>query len=874
MIGTKLAHFEITSHLGSGGMGEVYEANDSKLGRSVAIKFLPEAFSHDSERVARFQREARVLAALNHADIAAIYGLEEIDGRHFLVMELVPGETLAQRIQRGAIPLEEALGIAIQITEALEAAHEKGIIHRDLKPANIKVTPEGKVKVLDFGLAKAYEREQSDGSLSNSPTMSIAATNAGVIFGTAAYMSPEQAKGRNVDKRADIFAFGCVLYEMLTGRPVFDGDDVQDILGAVLRSEPDWTRLPADTAAGIRKLLRRCLEKNVKNRRADAADVRIDIEESLAAPATASSATSGSRGSRVAWMACAAALLAAVVLAIPAVRHFRETPAAVVPEMRVDIVTPATVDPVSFALSPDGRQIVFSASGNGGSRLWLRSLNSTAAQPLPGTEGAIYPFWAPNSQSIGFFADSKLKRLDVGSGLPQTITPVNVGRGGTWNKEGVILFAQANAGPISRVSANGGTPVEVTKVERAVGHRFPYFLPDGREFLFYVAAAGPADGGLFLGSVESGEVRRLTPSDTGGVYMNSGWLAFVRGGTLVAQRLDLTRGALAGDPVTLGQPVSFDALGTGALSVSATGLIAYRSGNAGRRQLTWFDRSGKDVGTLGAPDENDLNNPSFSPDSRRAVVIRTVQGNPDIWVIDGVRATRLTFDAASDVYPVWSADGTRIVFDSNRKGFRDLYQKFANGAGSDELLLESKQDKTAMSYSPDGRFLLYRTQDPKTGSDLWVLPLEGNRKPFAFLNTPFDERSGVFSPDGKWIAYQSNESGRIEIYVRPFPGPGGQWQISTAGGIQPRWSHDGKELYYIAPDEKLMAAAIAVKAVALEPGVPVALFQTRIWGGGTNANNKQQYDVTADGRFLINITTEDDAASPITLLQNWRPPSN
>ena len=844
-------------------MGDVYQATDSKLGRSVAIKFLPEVFSHDADRVARFEREARLLASLNHPNIAAIYGLEQSAAHNFLVMELVPGETLAQRIKRGPIPVDESLGIAAQMADALEAAHEKGVIHRDLKPANVKVTPEGKVKVLDFGLAKAFQVEASNASLSQSPTLSMAATNAGVILGTAAYMSPEQARGKEVDRRTDIFAFGALLYEMLTGRAAFEGEDVPDILGAVLKSEPDWTRLPSEVPSSIRRLLRLCLQKDVKKRRQTATDVRIDIGEA-GTEAERLVAIVSTRSARLPWIAFAAAVLVAAMLAIPALRYLRQTPP---PETRVEINTPATADPISFALSPDGRQIVFVASGDGASRLWLRSLASTAAQPLAGTEGAASPFWSPDSRSVGFFADGKLKRLDIGGGKPQTLATA-VARGGTWNADGVILFSASTSSPLFRVPASGGEAVAVTKLDRQSSHRFPSFLPDGRQFLF-LAIGNPE---IYLGSLDSAETWRLTPADTAGVYLQSGWLVWVRAGTLVAQRLDLERKALTGDPVTLADPVA-------AVSVSAAGLVAYRAGGANRRQLAWFDRSGKALGAMGAPDENGLSAPRVSPDGRRVAMGRTVQGNADIWLLDGTRTSRFTFDAATDRFPVWSPDGSRIVFDS-LKGQRDFYQKPSSGAGAEELLLDSPQDKKANDWSADGKFLLYESRDAQTVDDLWALPIEGDRKPWAFLRTSFSERAGQFSPDGRWVAYMANESGRFEIYIRPFAAPtdsgaaanpaAGQWQVSTSGGIYPRWRPDGKELYYIGPNGELMAAPIAATATTLEPGAPVALFPTRIYGGGVDNGQGRQYDVTRDGRFLIN-TVLDDGSSPITLIQNWNP---
>ena len=883
--GTRLGNYEVVALIGAGGMGEVYEAHDTKLGRDVAIKVLPEQFARDSERLARFQREAKLLASLNHPNIATIHGLEESGGRHYLVMELVPGETLRDRIAReGQVPVGEVLAIGKQMAEALEAAHnsEKGIIHRDLKPANVKVTPEGRVKVLDFGLAKAFAAEPAGGDFSNSPTLSAAPTMQGVIMGTAAYMSPEQARGKTVTKATDIWAFGAVLYELLTGRQAFQGEDVTDILATVVKMEPDWSRLPEATPPSIRTLLRRCLRKERQQRLQDAASLRIEIEDALSgvAPLTGE-AVPAARGQRLFGLV-AAGVAAVMLLALAALSfvHFREAPAAP-PEMRTEIITPSTTDPVSFALSPDGRQIVFVASGDGQQRLWLRRLDATSAQPLAGTDGASAPFWSPDSRSVGFSAGGQLKRMDIGGGSPQTLADAS-NRGGTWGLDGTILFARTGASPILRIPASGGEPVAVTKLDKQNNHRFPQLLPGGRQFLFY-AQGTPETAGIYLGSLESSETKRLAAADTAGAYGPDGWLLFIRAGTLLAQRLGLGRGELTGDPVTVADPVAFDAgAAAGGFSVSAAGLVAYRSGGAGQRQLVWFDRSGKTLGTLGAPDANNLGALRLSPDGRRAAVSRTVQGNTDIWLLDATRTTRFTFDASLDRFPFWSPDGNRIAFDSNRKGHRDLYLKPSNGAGSEELLLESAQDKIPFDWSHDGRFLLYAGLDPQTSSDLWVLPIEGDRKPFVFLKTNVEERRAQFSPDGRWVAYMSNESGRYEIYLRPFSGATsgtssgapsgagarGQWQLSTSGGISPRWRGDGKELYYIAPDSKLMATPIAASGATIEPGTPVALFQTRIYGGGVDVNTGAQYDVSSDGRFLINTVLED-AASPITLLQNW-----
>jgi Tol biopolymer transport system component len=714
-------------------------------------------------------------------------------------------------------------------------------------------------------------------------------TQAGMILGTAAYMAPEQAKGRPVDRRADIWAFGAVLFEMLAGTRAFAGEDVSETLANVLKTDPAWERLPADVPAPVRQVLRSCLQRDAKQRLGDMQSVRLALEGAfeMATAPTASATASASRG-RVAWMVAAAAVVGMIALALPAVRYLRQSPPPTPPETRVDLVTPATDQPTDFALSPDGGQIVFVASGDGASRLWRRSLATTTAQPLAGTEGAQFPFWSPDSPAVAFFADGQLKRVDLGGGAPQTVAAASaIPRGGTWNANGVILFAPTSGGPRLRVPASGGAPVAVTTLAGQQGsHRWPSFLPDGRHFLFYAQGA-PDTVGIYLGTLDAPDTHRLTAADAAGVSWASpsvaadGWLLWVRAGTLVAQRLDVAGAALTGDPVTLADAVAVDVtLNAAAVSVSASGLVAYRTSAGSRRQLTWVDRSGKALGPLGAPDENNLLYPSVSPDGQQVAVVRTVQGNTDIWLLDGARASRFTFDAAVDRYPLWSPDGTRIAFDSNRTGTRDLYLTAAGGAGAEERLLASPQTKVATDWSADGRFLLYYSIDPQTNRDLWVLPLEGDRTPWVLLKTPFDERHGAFSPDGRWVAYQSNESGRDEIYIRPFGGAaasgadaaaaGRQWQVSTVGGVFPRWRRDGKELYYLAPNGALMAAPITVTGATLAPGAPVALFPIGVYGGGVDIAQNRQYDVTRDGRFLIN-TVLDEAAAPITLIQNWNP---
>jgi eukaryotic-like serine/threonine-protein kinase len=890
-IGSRLGAYEIVSAIGAGGMGEVYRARDTRLKREVALKILPESFASDPDRLARFQREAEVLASLSHPNIAAIHGLEESNGTRALVMELVDGETLAERIARGPIPLDEALPIARQIVEALEAAHDQGIIHRDLKPANVKLRPGGHVKVLDFGLAKLTEASGAGqagragvDAVSLSPTVTSPAvmTGVGVLLGTAAYMAPEQAKGKPADKRSDIWAFGCVLYEMLTGKRAFAGEDVTDTLAAVIKGEPDWNLLPAATHSAVRRLLRRCLQKDAHSRLHDISDARIEIQEAQATtdPAVTilSTPSVAHRRERVTWILLAVAALVISALAVPATLYVRG--GAYEPAItRLDVVTPPTTDSFSFALSPDGRQLVFVADGEKGAQLWVRPLDQTMAQPLAGTEGAQYPFWSPDGLAVGFFADGKLKRVNLSGGAVQVFADAPVPRGGTWNADGVIVFAPTTSGPLMRVSARGGTVAPVTQLGSGQGsHRWPQFLPDGRRFLFSMVTGLPQTHGVYIGSLDGGQPKLVMPAETGAVYAAPGYLLLASQGVLMAYAFDATSGTVASQPIRVAQAVGTDdGAFHSAFSVSSQGILAHREGAGSRRQLAWVSRMGEMQDRIGSLDENAMANPELASDGQHVALNRTVEGNNDIWLIDVGRGvpTKFTFDAALDSAPIWSPDGSQIVFRSTRNGNYDLFQKIATGTVEEQPLLITSENESPLDWSRDGRFVLYSVQNPRTASDIWALPMTGERKPFPVLQSGFDEIQGQFSPDSRYVAYASNESGRYEIYIRTFPGTGGKWQVSAKGGMQPRWRRDNRELFYVAPDTRLMAVTLRVASDAnrLEVSAPVALFSTRLPTGGNippgGFQARAQYAIAPDGRFLLNMASDNPVTAPITIVQNW-----
>ena len=871
---TLLGPYQVLAPIGAGGMGEVYRGRDTKLDREVAIKILPDALAHDPERLARFEREAKVLASLNHTNIAQIYGVEESSGVRALVMELVPGETLAEA-EKAPIPLETALNYARQMAEALETAHEKGIVHRDLKPANVMITPAGVVKVLDFGLAAMPSRDGAIGSdPQNSPTFTMAATQAGMIMGTAGYMAPEQAAGKPVDKRADIWAFGVVLFEMLSGQRLFQGETVSHTLADVLRAPIGFGKLPKDTPPSIRDLVERCLDRNVKNRLRDIGEARVIIErvgKEPALPEIAPAPVSLGAGGKAAWAIAGLFLLATAVLAFV---HFRETPA---PErvVRFQIALPEKTTNAIFALSPDGRSLVLTANEGGRRRMWIRPIDSLAAQPVPGTEDASYPFWSPDSAYIGFFVPGKLKKIALAGGPAQTLCDAASGRGGTWNQDGVIVFAPGLGLPLMRVSAAGGEPRPATTLGApSESQRYPVFLPDGKHFLFEVTNGKPGTNGLYAGSLDNSPPGRVLPDTSSAAYVasestgKSGLLLFRREATLVAQPFDPGVARTTGDAFPVAEQVAIAGnTDHAAFSVSGNGVLAFGSGDAalGAGDLEeWVDGNGKRT-TVGQSE--DVFTQALSPDGKQvALGIRTHSDGADLWILDTARGvpTRFTFRPGLSMDGVWSPDGSHIIFQSDN---RSIYEKPANGTGKEELLLSGGPNIRPQDWSRDGKFLVYTQTGGKTGTDLWLLPLEGERKPIPYLQTPFDESDAQFSPDGRWMAYASNESGQPQVYIQSIPASGTKFQISSAGGVQPRWRRDGKEFFYISADNKLMAVPVKITET-VETGPSKALFDIEplyptfmgYWA----------YEPAPDGQRFLVLARKGGANRTITVVLNWQ----
>jgi len=887
--GTRLGPYEIIAPLGAGGMGEVYRARDTRLGRDVAVKVLPSSYSDDKERLQRFEQEACAAGALNHPNILVIHHIDTYEGSPYIVSELLEGETLRDRLHGGALPQRKAIDYSLQVAHGLAAAHQKGIAHRDLKPENIFITNDGRVKILDFGLAKLTGSGDADQSQTDIPTRRVN-TDPGLVMGTIGYMSPEQLRGKPTDHRSDIFSFGAILYEMLSGKRAFRGESKAETMSAILREDPsELSETHKTINPALERVVQHCLEKNPEERFHSASDLAFAIQA-----LSGSAAISGQMvamaaqlerpklGKYFPWIVAGIFALTSIILLPFAIPSFKHAPA------RANVTRSAILPPENtsflalnlFAVSPDGLRLAFIArDAKGQAMLWMRPLDALTAQPLAGTDGISTgspPFWSPDGRLIAFFAGGKLKTIDASGGPPQTVCDAPNGRGGTWNRDGVILFAPNPGGPIHRVSAAGGASTAVTKLDesrRQSTHRWPYFLPDGHHFIYRVGGTGATaqneNNGIYLGLLESQEQRLILRADTSAAYA-SGHLLFAREGTLMAQPFDEKSFQLIGDAFPLAEHLQFDVVITRAIfSVSENGVLAFQSGAArGDSRLIWFDRSGKQTGQLGEP--GFYFQPQFSPDGQKLAVasfdIRA--GSADIWLYELARnvPTRFTFDPASDVAPIWSPDGSTIIFSSNRKGPYDIYQKAFTGAGSEEVLLESDETKTANSWSADGRFIVYTSADAKanTKEDLWILPLFGDHKPFPFLRTQFNESFAQFSTDGHWIAYVSDESGSNQVYIAPFPGPGGKWQASRAGGSEPRWRGDGKELFFLAPDNKLMAVDVNAKESILEIGNAQPLFEVH-----PNTAPGTHYDVTHDGKRFLVASAGEGSSAPITLVVNW-----
>jgi serine/threonine-protein kinase len=888
--GNRIGPYEVVAALGSGGMGEVYRARDTKLGRDVALKVLPTEFALDAERVARFKREAQVLASLNHPGIAAIYGFEDSDGVHALVLELVEGPTLADRIAQGALPLEEALPIGRQIADALEAAHDQGIVHRDLKPANIKVRPDGTVKVLDFGLAKLAETgaiaaSGAEFALSQSPTITTPAmTMAGMILGTAAYMSPEQAKGRPADKRSDIWAFGCVLFEMLTGKRAFEGEDVSDTLAAVLRADPQWNKLPVQTPHAVRRVLARCLQKDRRQRLADIADARVEMDDAQPAPVA-------STGMRRTWLPIVgASILVTAAVASVSMWVIIRPRASPSPQTVRFGIGPIQIEQLTLfragadrdvAVSPDGSFIVYRAGGaQAGSGLVVRMLNQLDAQRLDGVVAIGAPFVSPDNRWIGYFVAGELRKIAVKGGAPVTICHISgTPRGASWGDDGNIVFAtnELTTGLLV-VPATGGVPKELTKSDpaRLVDHIFPTVLPGGRGVLYTmrnVSSVGDAASDVAVLNVQTGESKMLVHGGTNGEYVATGHLVYATAAGLSAVPFDATRLEITGDPIPLSERIELKTSGAANFAISRTGVLVYVPGGASRdvpRSLVWVDRQGHEEG-LNAP-QRPYSMARLSPDGRR-VALQVDDPERDLWIWDLNRLTltRFTFDPAPDNMPVWTPDGARIIFNSTRNGVQNIYSQAADGTGGVERLTTSPHPQFPFSITPDGTRLLLGEVSPGTGADVRQFLLKGGQDTEPLVQTAFGEYSPKISDNGQWMAYQSNDSGQFQIYVRPFPKvDSGRWQISTAGGTRPVWARSGRELFYLDSNNILNAVSVEAGGSGFRAGTPKAVLSQAYFSGF----NLGAFDVSPDGqRFLMIKEPTDPSQQPqapsIVVAVNW-----
>ena len=887
--GTKLGRYEIRSLIGVGGMGEVYRASDPKIGRDVAIKVLPADFSADKERVARFEQEAQAAGALNHPNILAIHDVDTQDGVLYVVSELLEGGELRALLDEGTIPLRKVTEYAQQIVSGLSAAHEKGIVHRDLKPENLFITKDDRVKILDFGLAKLSEPPASaGGQTGNEDATRKALTNPGVVMGTVGYMSPEQVRGQKTDHRSDIFSFGLILYEMITGRRAFQEESLAETMSAIVKEEPpEMTESNPNISPSLERIVRRCLEKKPDRRFQSTADLGFALE-SLSAPTISSGANmTAAVGTivpetdkspwlnRIPWAATLLLLIGCVALGV---MYFRR-PVPVAKPVRLFVNPPEKATRFEKPrLSPDNRTLAFVATVADQRQIWLRPMGSSTAKPLAGTESVDGLFWSPDSQFIGFSAGGKLNKIALSGGSATTLCPATVGGlSGDWNQDGTIIFGSVGKG-ISRISATGGSPSDITTVDEAQGeisHFSPAFLPDGRHFFYSVENKDPNKQGIYLSSLDGGDARLILPTNGRASAVEAvedpetpgaGYLLFVLDGALLAQPFDFLKYQPKGEQMRLADQLL--PFGGGAVTGN---MMVFSEGSLDQR-LTWVDPTGKTLGTVGPVGTYGLRD--ISPDDKQIAASRSDERmrKQDIWLFDLARGTesRFTLDPADDSWPTWSPNGDRIVWISDRTRKPGLYMKAANGSGQDELLFESDNPKFPMQWSPDGRSLLYREHDPKKGTDLWILPIEGERKPYPWLSTQFDESSWHgFSPNGKWLAYSSNESGRTEIYVQAFvpgePASGAKVPISSGGGVMPTWRRDGRALYYYDNKGKMMEVDVTLgpKIVA---GVPKELFDI----GPLRADMTRAWSMTGDGeRFLFVTRAENADLAPFTVVLNW-----
>jgi len=876
--GSRLGPYEILAPVGAGGMGEVYRARDTRLERTVAIKTLPAHLSDKPAAKERFDREAKAISALNHPNICQLYDVGSQDGVDYLVMEYLEGETLAERLKRGPLPLEQVLRYGLDLCEGLERAHRTGVVHRDLKPGNIMLTKSG-AKLMDFGLAKPFFAG-ADLDSSTLRTVSQPLTAEGSVVGTFQYMSPEQVEGKDVGAQSDIFSLGSVLYEMVTGKRAFEGKSQLSVASAILEKEPaPISAVKPMTPASLDHAIRTCLAKDPEKRWQTGRDLAHALKwvGEGGSPAGADVTRAGRRSIPERMMIAALALTAAVAVVLGVLNTRRPPAEARVTRTYIRPMADSSFllsDGSGFALSPDGRRLAFVASTpNGKSALWVRPIDSLRAEPLTSTNGNTYPFWSPDGRFLGFFAGAKLKKIEVSGGPPFTLCDASDGRGGTWNREGDILFTPSVNAPLYRISASGGPVTAVTTLDSSQNeqsHRWPQFLPDGRHFIYLAGSTftpreNPTNT-IRLGSLDSKGSEILLHSHAGAIYA-SGQILFLRQDTLMAQPFDIEHPGLTGGAIPIADPVPEVAISSkGLFSASENGLLAYVEGRSSAdRQLVWYDRNGKQVGAV--PGANAYASPRISPDGKRLLFTLDATGY-DIWSYDMARDVKSpqTFgsdSAQGNIYPVWSPDGRRIAYGSYRDGKHALYQKASDGSSTEEMLVEGAvRYRFANDWSPDGKLLAYQEGKPG-GWALWMLPVDGERKPYPFHESQFSEREAAFSPDGKWLAYSSNESGKYQVYVVPFPGPGGKWQVSPGGGSTPRWRRDSQEIFYLSPDDRITAAEVSAHGSSIEIGAIRSLFETRPYGPFG------RFDVTADGQRFIVPYEAGTSTTAITLVVNW-----